>query len=78
MLIKKGPRFFLGMVGHKPGNNLLSHDNGVILPLAVEGLTAVFEMGTGVSPHLWSPDWFPMLGFGHRVDGRLVDYCSFA
>ena len=42
---------------HKTGDNLLSHHSGVALPLAVEGLTSVFEMGTCVSPHLYSPDW---------------------
>lgn len=49
---KKDPQFVLGTVGHKTGDNLLSHDNGVALPLAVEGLTIVFGMGTCVSPHL--------------------------
>jgi hypothetical protein len=27
----------------------------VLLPLAAEGLTAVFGMGTGGTPRLWSP-----------------------
>ena len=42
---------------HKTGNNLLSHNIEVALPLAIEGLTAVVGMGTGVSPHPWSPEW---------------------
>ena len=37
---------------HKTGNNLLSHDSGVVLPSAAESLTSVFEMGTCVSSRL--------------------------
>lgn len=44
---------------HKTGNNLLSHNIEVALPLAIEGLTAVVGMGTGVSPHPWSPESVP-------------------
>ena len=42
--------------GHKPGNNLLSHRIEAALPSATAGLTIVFEMGTCISPRLWSPD----------------------
>lgn len=55
---KKNPQFILRIVGYKPGNNLLSHDNEVALSSAVESLTAVFGMGTGVSSHLWSPECY--------------------
>ena len=56
---KKKTRTFLSEnPGHKTGNNLLSHHIVVALPLAIEGLTAVVRMGTGVSPHLSSPEWF--------------------
>ncbi len=41
----------------RTGNNLLSHSIEAALPLAIEGLTAVVGMGTGVSPHPWSPEW---------------------
>jgi hypothetical protein len=56
---KKKARIFLSEnPGHKTGNNLLSHRIVAALPLAIEGLTAVVGMGTGVTPHLWSPEWF--------------------
>lgn len=37
---------------HNTGNNLLSHNSGVVLPSAAESLTSVFEMGTCVSSRL--------------------------
>ena len=40
---------------NKPGGVLLSHDLAVIVPSALEGLTAVFGMGTGVAPPVLSP-----------------------
>src|SRR4029077_9825568 len=39
-----------------PGNDLLSHIVANAVPSARAVLTAVFGMGTGVSPSLWSPD----------------------
>ena len=33
-----------------PGLVLLSHSIGAVVPSALEGLTAVFGMGTGVAP----------------------------
>jgi hypothetical protein len=38
-----------------PGNDLLSHPVTRAVPWALEGLTAVFGMGTGVTPPLSSP-----------------------
>ena len=38
------------------GNDLLSRDPAVQVPSALEGLTAVFGMGTGGSPPPLSPD----------------------
>jgi hypothetical protein len=56
---KKKTRTFLSEgPGHNTGNNLLSHSIEAALPLAIEGLTAVVGMGTGVTPHQWSPEWF--------------------
>ena len=40
------------------GNDLLSHEITLEVPSALVGLTAVFGMGTGVSPPLWSPSTF--------------------
>ena len=34
----------------KAGNGLLSHDLSIAVPSALQGLTAVFGMGTGVAP----------------------------
>ena len=39
-----------------PGDDLLSHTLARAVPLALGGLTAVFGMGTGVSPPLQSPE----------------------
>ena len=38
------------------GNDLLSHRVAPAVPSALEGLTTVFGMGTGVSPPQWSPN----------------------
>ena len=38
-----------------PGNDLLSHSASAAVPSALEDLTAVFGMGTGVAPPLGSP-----------------------
>ena len=38
-----------------PGNVLLSHQASLAVPSALEGLTAVFGMGTGVAPPRRSP-----------------------
>jgi hypothetical protein len=39
-----------------PGNDLLSHAVPRAVPWALEGLTSVFGMGTGVTPPVWSPE----------------------
>jgi hypothetical protein len=41
--------------GNTAGSDLLSHGVSPAVPSAVEGLTAVFGMGTGVTPLLWPP-----------------------
>ena len=38
-----------------PGSDLLSHAVAHAVPSALEGLTSVFGMGTGVSPPPWPP-----------------------
>src|SRR6202035_1616358 len=40
------------------GDDLLSQTVASLVPSAQTGLTAVFGMGTGVSPSLWSPKSF--------------------
>ena len=35
---------------HEAGDGLLSHHLAVAVPSALQGLTAVFGMGTGVAP----------------------------
>ena len=42
--------------GINPGNDRLSHKVPLAVPWALEGLTTVFGMGTGVSPPVWSPE----------------------
>ena len=39
-----------------PGSVLLSHSLTAIVSSALEGLTSVFGMGTGVSPPEWPPE----------------------
>jgi hypothetical protein len=39
-----------------PGDDLLSHTLAHAVPSALRGLTAVFGMGTGVSPSPQSPE----------------------
>ena len=39
-----------------PGDDLLSHTLARAVPWALRGLTAVFGMGTGVSPSLEPPE----------------------
>ncbi len=47
----------------KSGGDLLSQGVYPQVPLARAGLTAVFGMGTGVSPPLWPPEIMCLLGF---------------
>jgi hypothetical protein len=52
-----GPCFHMGRTQKIiPGDDLLSHTLARAVPLALGGLTAVFGMGTGVSPPLQSPE----------------------
>ena len=48
----------------KPGSYLLSHSVTRIVPSAVEGLTSVFGMGTGVSPLLSLPGILQKIIYG--------------
>ena len=45
-------RFLTSGLNNNPGSDLLSHEVAPAVPSAVEGLTAVFGMGTGVTPLL--------------------------
>ena len=45
-----------------PGNDLLFQDLAVQVPSALEGLTTVFGMGTGVTPPLLSPGMYLLVG----------------
>lgn len=51
---KKAPDMSGGL--RDPGDDLLSHTVSHAVSSALEGLTAVFEMGTGVSPPPRSPE----------------------
>ena len=51
-LAKKNPRFEGGDLYNKSGDDLLSHTFTRVVPSALEGLTAEFGMGSGVTPPL--------------------------
>ena len=54
------------------GNDLLSRTVTRAVPSALEGLTAEFGMGSGVTPPLWSPevkDWEEYLSLRSQVHG---------
>lgn len=56
-----------------PGGVLLSQGESTQVPSALEGLTAVFGMGTGVAPPLWPPEILFVKGTATptiTVDGR--------
>jgi hypothetical protein len=47
-------------VQFNPGDDRLSHTVTRAVPWALEGLTTVFGMGTGVTPPVWPPEtWRP-------------------
>ena len=48
------------LASNLPGDVLLSRLPAEQVPLALEGLTAVFGMGTGVSPPPSSPDYWAL------------------
>ena len=52
----KKPSARLGFFIFNPGDDLLSHAVTRAVPWALEGLTTVFEMGTGGSPPVWPPE----------------------
>ena len=47
---KKSPSSIDDGLKNIPGDDLLSHDLAVIVSSALESLTSVFGMGTGVTP----------------------------
>ena len=52
----KARRSRRAFVQRNPGDVLLSQGASPQVPSALTGLTAVFGMGTGVSPPLWPPE----------------------
>ena len=56
----------------KSGDDLLSHTFARVVPSALEGLTAEFGMGSGVTPPLWSPEVFKELTNGRVLVGTGV------
>jgi hypothetical protein len=53
---KKAPARYPGPFTIYSGDDLLSHVVANAVPSALEGLTSVFGMGTGVTPPLESPE----------------------
>ena len=63
----------------KPGNDLLSHPPKETVPLALGGLTSVFEMGTGGSPPLLLPGniltiFFTKLKQERKTKDTIINY----
>ena len=60
---QEDPGLMTGVSHIKSGIVLLSHTLTRAVPSALEGLTAEFGMGSGVTPPLWSPEvQIPELG----------------
>ncbi len=60
-----------------PGTDLLSQGGNAPVPSALEGLTTVFGMGTGVSPPVWAPGKSNIFIQVNRVSfGALSWFCS--
>jgi hypothetical protein len=64
---KKKPLVQGAFLPAKRGDDLLSHPVSGAVPSALEGLTAVFGMGTGVAPPLWSPGFFRLQALSRRA-----------
>ena len=54
------------------GGGLLSRDLSIGVPSALQGLTTVFGMGTGVAPALQPPAIFAFVGPNWQVTDRVV------
>ncbi len=52
---QRDPHCCESLLSFIPGSVLLSHPVAREVPSALEVLTAVFEMGTGITPPLWPP-----------------------
>ena len=52
---RKAHAWYHAWASEEPGNALLSHSLAAAVSSALEGLTSVFGMGTGVAPPAWSP-----------------------
>ena len=61
-------RVHSGLSTNNPGSDLLSHAVTRAVPSAVEGLTSVFGMGTGVTPLLCPPGKVPAGGAPPQAD----------
>ncbi len=54
--MQRSPPLSGGLLQRNPGDVLLSQGATPQVPSALASLTAVFGMGTGVSPPLWPPE----------------------
>ena len=61
------PRWAGGIVSRNPGGVLLSQGATPQVPSALTGLTAVFGMGTGVSPPPWPPETVRSRGLNDTI-----------
>ena len=70
MKYKSPLHFCAGFCFYKSGVDLLSRDPAVRLSLAQAGLTAVFGMGTGGTPPLWTPETLIPAAMASRSSSR--------
>jgi hypothetical protein len=68
-LKKKQPLFREAVSRNNPGSDLLSHPVSRAVPSALEVLTAVFGMGTGVAPPLSPPGNYTIVRGGRAPNG---------
>ena len=66
---RKNPSTRLGLFILTPGDDRLSHAVTRAVPWALEGLTTVFGMGTGVAPPVRSPENFLRTGVRSQKSG---------
>src|SRR3954453_21216823 len=66
---KRPDAYASSLCENNPGSDLLSHAVTHAVPSAVEGLTSVFGMGTGVTPLLCPPGKVPAARAAVGVSG---------
>ena len=68
---QRDPHCCESLLSFIPGSVLLSHPVAREVPSALEVLTAVFEMGTGITPPLWPPGNVIPVCLCNRIAGMI-------